>query len=113
MLTGIYTLLNSPNKGFYVLAMYHDQIIGSATVLLRWDVSHAQTIFFLSSVFTKPDFRRMGVFSAIYTYIKQAAARSQARVELAVHLNNTRAMDAYHKAGLTLTPYILREKRFH
>jgi ribosomal protein S18 acetylase RimI-like enzyme len=58
-------------------------------------------------VYVKPEFRRPGVFRALFHHLRNLAQtrKDVCSLRLYVHAENTRAIDSYKRLGMTLTQY--------
>ena len=73
----------------------------------EWSDWRNGNIWWIQSVYVKPEFRRAGVFRAIFNHLQQRA-RAQKEVcsiRLYVHEDNTRACQSYERLGMARTRY--------
>ena len=101
----------SPEMCRYFVAEADGCVIG--TTMLTYELTDWRdgVIWWLQSVFIEPEFRRHGVFRAIYRHIENLA-RQHADVRglrLYVHRDNARAMKTYEALGMEKAGYELYE----
>jgi GNAT superfamily N-acetyltransferase len=100
-----------PEMCRYFVAEADGRVIG--TTMLTYELTDWRdgVIWWLQSVFIEPEFRRHGVFRAIYRHIENLA-RSHPDVRglrLYVHRDNARAMKTYEAMGMEKAGYELYE----
>lgn len=105
--TGVRRGLSHPELCRYFIA----EVAGSAvgTTMLTYELTDWRDgiIWWLQSVYIRPDFRNLGVFRAVYRYI-EALARESADVRalrLYVRSDNQRAMKTYGALGMSRAGY--------
>jgi GNAT superfamily N-acetyltransferase len=111
VLVGVAALLADPAKGIYYVAEADGQIAGQLMITCEWSDWRNGNIWWLQSVYVKAEFRRLGVFRALFRHL-QALARAQPEVcslRLYMHHDNTRARQSYEDLGMTRTPYEVLE----
>lgn len=101
----------NPSLCRYFVAEVDGRVAG--TTMLTYELTDWRdgVIWWLQSVFIEPEFRRHGVFRAIYRYI-EALARAHPDVRglrLYVHRDNARAMKTYESLGMDKAGYELYE----
>ncbi len=109
---GVEALLQDPAKGTYFVAEESSEVIGQLLITHEWSDWRNGDFWWLQSVFVRSDFRRRGVFQALFEFVT-AVAREQggvAGVRLYVEKHNDAAIKTYHKLGFTLTHYDVLEK---
>ena len=139
---GVENLLKAPVYGFYVVAEHTPpaaesetggpssaeapgppaggspgaaEIVGSLMVTFEWSDWRNGLFWWIQSVYVRPDFRRRGVFRALYDFLKQLAARPGYRgyvcgFRLYVERHNTAAQQTYERLGMSETYYKMYEE---
>jgi ribosomal protein S18 acetylase RimI-like enzyme len=112
---GVKALLADPRKGRYFLA--HDgngQIAGQLMHTYEWSDWRNGDIWWLQSVYVHPDFRRAGVFRALFDHLKQQAENDPGVVGLRLYVEeqNERAHATYRNLGFEPGGYFVMEQ-FH
>ena len=108
---GVAALLDDPAKGQYWVAVTDEQIIGQLMVTYEWSDWRNGNIWWIQSVYIHPDYRRKGVFSALYRHVESiATAQPDAiGIRLYVEENNKRAQQTYEALGMVKPNYLVME----
>ena len=108
---GVEAMLRDPSKGIYYVAEVGGQVVGQTMITYEWSDWRNGNIWWIQSVYVKPEHRRTGVFRAIFQYLEKLC-RARADVcslRLYVHAENTRASQSYLRLGMTRTHYEIFE----
>ena len=108
---GVAAVLKDPAKGLYYIAEVEGEVVGQLMITYEWSDWRNGNIWWIQSVFVKPEFRRAGVFRMFYNHV-QTLARARKDVcslRLYVHKDNTRASQSYERLGMTRTHYEIYE----
>ncbi len=108
---GVAAVLKDPAKGLYYIAEVEGAVVGQLMITYEWSDWRNGNIWWIQSVFVKPEFRRAGVFRMLYNHV-QTLARARKDVcslRLYVHKDNTRASQSYERLGMTRTHYEIYE----
>jgi ribosomal protein S18 acetylase RimI-like enzyme len=111
---GMNALFDDPNRGFYMVAEVAGRVVGSLMVTTEWSDWRDGDFWWLQSVYVDPEFRRNGVFRAMYTEAKQRA-QNTSRVcgcRLYVERDNAAAQATYVRLGFAETNYKVLEELF-
>jgi len=107
---GVTAVLGDPTKGFYLVAERAGRIVGQLMVTLEWSDWRNGNWWWIQSVYVAPDFRRQGVFRALFEEIATRARREGARgLRLYVERENQRAQATYSALGMKYARYELYE----
>jgi len=111
---GIDALLRDPAKGTYFVAVSGGQVVGQLLITHEWSDWRNGDLWWLQSVYVRPDFRRCGVFKALFDFVqaKAAAAPNVCALRLYMADGNSRAREAYRRVGMTETHYHVFERLF-
>ena len=111
---GVAALLADPGKGRYWVAEADGQIVGQLMVTYEWSVWRNGTLWWIQSVYVAPDFRRQGVFSALYHHVESLAAAQPdvCGLRLYVEDNNHRAQRTYAALGMVKPGYVVMQSMF-
>ena len=108
---GVKAVLTDPAKGIYYVAEVAGEVAGQLMITYEWSDWRNGNIWWIQSVYVKPEFRRAGVFRALFHHL-QSLARTQKDVctlRLYVHAENARACQSYERLGMTRTKYEIFE----
>jgi len=96
------------NKGFYLVAQAGDQVISSLLVTCEWSDWRNTNIWYMQSVYVRPEWRRRGCFRLMYRHLLQLAAEQSVRVvRLYVETDNRAAQSVYESLGMKRLPYYM------
>lgn len=111
ILRGVQRLIEQPQYGFYLIAEQHKAIAGTLMVTTEWSDWRDGLIWWIQSVYVAPEFRRQGVYSAMYQKVQQLAADNPdvCGYRLYVEKDNTIAQKTYKELGMSETDYLLFE----
>jgi len=110
---GVKTLLNSPEKGLYLVAQLNDEIVGSLMVTFEWSDWKAKDYYWIQSVYIRPENRRKGIYSKLYQAVKDLAHAQggAASFRLYVEQDNTSAQNTYKTLGMEQSYYLMYEQK--
>ena len=111
---GVDALLADPAKGRYWVAETAGQIVGQLMVTYEWSDWRNGMLWWIQSVYISPDFRRQGVFSALYHHVESLAAAEPdvCGLRLYVEDNNHRAQRTYEALGMVKPRYVVMQSLF-
>ncbi|MCL1046593.1 GNAT family N-acetyltransferase [Shewanella sp. 1_MG-2023] len=109
---GVDTMLNSPEKGFYLVAEIEGEIAGSLMVTLEWSDWRATNYCWIQSVYIRPQNRRQGIYAKLYQTVKTKAAEmgGAASFRLYVEHDNLAAQKTYESLGMEQSHYLMYEE---
>jgi GNAT superfamily N-acetyltransferase len=105
--TGVVAMLGDRSKGVYYVAEADGAVAGQTMITYEWSDWRNGNIWWIQSVYVKPEFRRAGVFRALFHHLHDLAraGREVCSLRLYVHGENTRAAQSYERLGMTRTQY--------
>lgn len=131
---GVQALLADPRKGRYFVAVVHDteqpapsaqanppgppflrgeegRVVGQLMHTFEWSDWRNGDIWWLQSVYVHPDYRRQGVFRALFDRLQSEAAADPNVVGLRLYVEeaNTKAHATYEMLGLKPGGYFVME----
>lgn len=111
---GVTRLLKKPEFGQYFVAEVDGQVAGCMMITYEWSDWRDGLIYWLQSVYVRPQFRRAGVFRALLSRVEEKASSSPdvCGIRLYVERENAPAQATYQKHGLGSTPYLVMERFF-
>ena len=111
LLDGVKAVVENPSRGFYLVAEIDGTPAGQMLITYEWSDWRNGVFWWIQSVYTVPEFRRRGVFRALYAHA-EAVAKQEGNVcglRLYVETHNERAQATYRRCGMKETPYRLLE----
>ena len=108
------SVLNCPNKGFYIIAETDSQVIGSLLVTFEWSDWRNGWFFWIQSVFVDAKYRRQGVYRVMHSEVIRRTKESGncCGIRLYVEKDNRNAQKVYKTLGMHETDYYLYEEEF-
>ena len=108
---GVRALLDDPAHGRYWIAEAGGETIGQLMITYEWSDWRNGMIWWIQSVYVHPDWRRKGVFSALYRHVESLAAAEPGVIGLRLYVeeNNKRAQRTYEALGMTKPSYLVME----
>ena len=88
-----------------------DQVIGQIMVTYEWSDWRNGNIWWIQSVYVPREWRRKGVFTALYRHVESIAAAEPGVIGLRLYVEeqNTRAQQTYEALGMTRPSYLVME----
>lgn len=111
---GVAAVLNDPANGLYFVAEADGAVVGQLMVTYEWSDWRNGNLWWIQSVYVKPEFRSRGVFRALFEHLKSLARASHdvAGLRLYMHAENDRARRAYEHLGMQHSDYEIFEMDF-
>lgn len=108
---GVKAVIEDPSKGQYYVAVYDDVVIGSLLTTYEWSDWRNGTVLWIQSVYVVPHFRRKGVYSNLYNYLKDIVLSDESLkgIRLYADKSNTPAHYAYTMLGMSPEHYVTFE----
>jgi GNAT superfamily N-acetyltransferase len=108
---GVQAILEDPTKGRYWVAESAGEVIGQLMITYEWSDWRNGTIWWIQSVFVRPDWRRKGVFSALYRHVESLVSSEPGVIGLRLYVedNNRRAQRTYEALGMVKPSYLVME----
>ncbi len=109
---GAHGFIDNPRFGFYLVAESDGQIAGSVMIIYEYSDWRDGVYWWVQSVFVDGEFRRRGIYRALYEEVKARACR-QGNVRgfrLYVANHNRRARKVYRNMGMRETCYQVMEE---
>ncbi|MBI3865818.1 MAG: GNAT family N-acetyltransferase [Planctomycetia bacterium] len=109
---GVKAVLADARKGRYFVAEEKGRLVGQLMHTYEWSDWRNGEIWWLQSVYVVPEFRRQGVFRALFQRLKSEAEADPGVVGLRLYVeeNNTRAHDTYRDLGLAPGGYFVMQR---
>lgn len=113
---GVHGLFNRPQYGFYVVAEAGGKVVGSLMVTYEWSDWRNGVFWWIQSVYVIPEFRRKGVYRAMYSRLKEMASDAIGDGEaicgfrLYVEKENEVAQKTYSSLSMDETHYKMFEE---
>ncbi|MBI9032898.1 MAG: GNAT family N-acetyltransferase [Bacteroidales bacterium] len=109
--SGVNAIFSDPNKGNYFVCYDDSRIIASLLITPEWSDWRNGFVWWIQSVFVISEYRKQGVFAAMYQFIKTELEKNESVMGLRLYVekNNLRAQNVYKKMGMNADHYDLYE----
>lgn len=111
---GVTSLFNKPELGFYLVAETKGDVVASLMITKEWSDWRNGLFWWIQSVYVKPDYRRQGVYRALYQRVLELANNDPevCGCRLYVEKENLNAQKTYKALGMEETHYKMYEEVF-
>ncbi len=116
---GVQGMFDGRGTGFYLVAETEQlpdsrRVVGALMVTYEWSDWRNGWFWWIQSVYVHPEFRRRGVFRALFEFLKQEAEKQTdvCGMRLYVENENKVAQKTYETLQMTMTPYRMYELEF-
>ena len=111
---GVGNLLADASRGRYWVAEGEGRVIGQLMVTYEWSDWRNGNIWWIQSVYVAPDWRRKGIFSALYRHVESLASAEPDAIGLRLYVeeSNERAQRTYAALGMVKPSYLVMEALF-
>lgn len=108
---GVQAVFQDASLAQYYVAKLRGQIIASLMITYEWSDWRNRKVWWIQSVYVIPDYRRKGVFSMFYDFIKEKVEKSEEVSGIRLYVDNTNipAQKTYTKVGMNGEHYKLFE----
>lgn len=99
---GVRAVFEQPSRGCYYVAHQSGQVVGSLLITYEWSDWRNGVVWWIQSVYVQPTARRQGIYTGLYTYIRDLA-EADAQVcglRLYVDQRNAAAQQVYARLGM-------------
>ena len=108
---GVTAAMNDESKGIYWVAKINGKAIGSLMVTREWSDWNNEWYWWIQSVFVLPDYRKHGVYKAMYSTLKEVAKENKvSQIRLYVDKTNHPAQQVYQRLGMHESHYLMYEE---
>ena len=110
---GVKGLFDRPQFGFYLLANIDEKPAASLMVTYEWSDWRNGVFWWIQSVYVKTEFRRQGIYAAMYSELKKMASESHTPVcgfRLYAETENIAAHATYKSSGMDICKYLMFEE---
>jgi ribosomal protein S18 acetylase RimI-like enzyme len=109
---GVAAALADPARGLYFVAERDGVVVGALMVTTEWSDWRNGWIWWIQSVYVRPEARRTGVFRALYEHVYAQAQANPEVVGLRLYVEeeNTGAQQTYQSLGMQHSGYLVLER---
>jgi len=108
---GVKAVFDDPAKGIYFVAEQDGLVVGSLMITFEWSDWRNGNVWWIQSVYVKPEFRRNGAFKNLYSHVKQIVSENPnlRGIRLYADKNNKVAHKTYHNLEMNSEHYAMFE----
>jgi GNAT superfamily N-acetyltransferase len=107
---GVNAVFGDHLKGQYYVAETEGKVVASLLITYEWSDWRNCNVWWFQSVYVVPEYRRLGIFRKMYTFIKNKAEEQDiAGLRLYVDISNKQAMKTYEALGMSNEHYTFYE----
>jgi GNAT superfamily N-acetyltransferase len=109
---GVTAALADPHKALYFLAEEEEAILGQLSLTTEWSDWRNGWLWWIQSVYVRPEARRQGVFRALYRHVYQSAKEDPMVIGLRLYVerDNQTAQQTYLGMGMEWTSYLMLQR---
>ena len=99
---GVAAVFAEPARGRYYVAEQEGQVVGSTLITYEWSDWRDGVVWWIQSVYVRPEARGRGVYAGLYAHIQAMALADDAvrGIRLYVDRRNTAAQRVYARLGM-------------
>jgi ribosomal protein S18 acetylase RimI-like enzyme len=111
VLKGVESVFSDPAKGTYMVAETDQKLVACMLLTREWSDWRNGTFLWIQSVYVDPAYRKQGIYSQLYSHIKELVLNSNEYLGLRLYvvMNNTVAQKTYSSTGMDGDHYKLFE----
>lgn len=111
---GVEGLFADDARGCYWVAEADGELVGQLMITYEWSDWRNGNVWWIQSVYVRPDSRRRGIFSALYRHVQSLADAEPGVIGLRLYVeeSNVRAQQTYAALGMRKPNYLVMETMF-
>jgi GNAT superfamily N-acetyltransferase len=104
---GVKRFVSEPTRGRYFIALIDGEVVGQTAYTFEWSDWRNGEIWWIQSVYVAPQYRSMGVFRALFAYIKKLGEEDTecCGIRLYMERENHSARQSYLRLGFEEAGY--------
>ena len=108
---GVSEVLRNPEKGFYLLAVLSETVVGQLMITYEWSDWRNGYFWWIQSVYVNQDHRKRGIYKALNEEVLNLARLNGGicGIRLYVDKDNTAAQQVYRNLGMSESNYDMYE----
>lgn len=111
VIKGVTAAMLDDSKGIYWVAKYEGKTIGSLMITREWSDWNNEWYWWIQSVYVTPEYRKQGVYKAMYQKVKDAAKENNvSQIRLYADKTNLSAQKVYQSLGMHESHYLMFEE---
>ena len=99
---GVEAVFEDRNLGRYFVAEAGPNLVASLLITYEWSDWRNGFVWWIQSVYVRPEYRRRGLYAGLYAYVKRLAEANEIvkGIRLYVDKRNTAAQEVYTRLGM-------------
>ena len=99
---GVEAIFEDRTLGRYFVAESDSDVVASLLITYEWSDWRNGIVWWIQSVYVRPEFRRRGVYAGLYDHVRNIAGNLEAvkGIRLYVDRRNTSAQEVYRRLGM-------------
>jgi GNAT superfamily N-acetyltransferase len=99
---GVEAIFADPSLGRYFVAEQRGRVVASLLITYEWSDWRNGAVWWIQSVYVRPEYRRQRVYAGLYDHIKRLVDLDDGirGIRLYVDRRNTRAQQVYKRMGM-------------
>lgn len=108
---GVEAVFEDRNLGRYFVAESGPDLLASLMITPEWSDWRNGVVWWIQSVYVRPEHRRKGIYAGLYAHVKRIAESNESvkGIRLYVDRTNTTAQDVYRRLGMNGEHYQMFE----
>ena len=109
---GVAASLADPHKGAYFVAEEGGMAAGCMLLTFEWSDWRNGWLWWIQSVYVRPEYRRRGIFRALYGHVHGLAKADRSVIGLRLYMeqNNRAAEATYRAVGMEPAGYVVMQR---
>ena len=99
---GVQAVFDDDSRGRYFLAQSEGTVIASLMITYEWSDWRSGNVWWIQSVYVRPEFRRQGVYAGLYLHVQSLVQSDDSvrGIRLYVDRRNVSAQQVYTRLGM-------------
>ena len=99
---GVEAVFEDRGLGRYFVAEAGDSVVASLLITPEWSDWRNGMVWWIQSVYVRPEFRRRGIYAGLYQHVKAIAENNESvkGIRLYVDRTNVAAQEVYRRMGM-------------
>ncbi len=99
---GVEAVFEDASRGRYFIAEAAGRVVASLLITYEWSDWRNGVVWWIQSVFVRPEMRKQGVYAGLYEHVRDIASRDDSvkGIRLYVDRRNTLAQEVYRRLGM-------------
>src|SRR5207237_6684464 len=111
VMRGVTAVFDDRSRGRYFVAEKEGGVVASLLITPEWSDWRNGVVWWIQSVYVRPDMRKQRVYAGLYDHVRRLAERTDSvkGIRLYVDRRNTDAQEVYRRLGMNGDHYLVFE----